>query len=79
MNQNIFVFFKQVSSKENVGTDIGAIYNKSNKKSDAPQDSPEDAWVVALHEQSKEIQKEYNASSNGWASDSTLKIQVIEW
>ena len=52
--------------------------NQRNKNDDAPQDSPEDAWVVTLHSQSEKIQKEYKADK-GWANDNTFKIQVIEW
>lgn len=68
-----------MSTKEYVGTSKGVIYKESNKTSGAPQDFPEDAWFVTLHLQSREVQKEYNATNLGWAPDNTFKIQVIEW
>ena len=55
------------------------IYNKKNNPSDAPQDSPKGKWLVVMHTQSKDIQKQYKANKDGWAIDTSLKVTVIEW
>ena len=70
-----------MTTKEDIGTTKGFIYNAENKENDAPQDSPEGMWLVSLRDQPKEIRKEYKlySSVSVWAYDNTLKVQVIEW
>ena len=72
------MFSKQITDKKGVGTIEGFIYNEKNNSSDAPQDYPEGAWLVWLGNESKQIQKQYMADQS-WATDTSLKVTVIEW
>ena len=72
------MFSKQITDKKGVGTIEGFIYKEKNNSSEAPQDSPVGAWLVWLGNESKQIQKQYMADQS-WATDTSLKVTVIEW
>ena len=73
------MFLIQITDKEGVGTIDGFIFNEENNPSDAPQDSPEGAWLVWLGNESKKILKQYKADKSGWAYDTSLIVAAIEW
>ena len=65
-----------------MGTEMGYIFNRKSQPSDAPQESPEGAWLVTLHHLSDEERKGYISEtrwSQFWTRDSSLKISIIEW
>ena len=74
----IFWSVKQISNEEHLGTNAGFVCSKK-EQSQAPQESPERAWKVTLHDQSKEIQEQFNTDDYGWAIDTSFKVTVIEW
>ena len=57
-----------------VGTTSGHICNEKSLNVKSPQDLQADGWKVSLHEQSRKIQKKYQAV-DGWTNDKTLQIQ----
>ena len=78
----IFCFVKQISNKERVGTTYGYIFNPKGKhlSTQAPQESPEGAWLVTLIDVSEEERKGFTiVKKEYWTPDSSLKISIIEW
>ena len=55
-----------MSSKGNVGTTHGFMYNADNELDDEPQDSQSDAWRV-------------NLGISGWAYDTTIQVRNSMW
>ena len=74
----------QISSKDDVGTDRGYIYNE--KGGEAPNLAPRNSWMVAIHHSKPDhIKNKYKKDLNGaggdgsyFTYDPTLNVQVIQ-
>ena len=63
-----------------MGTTNGYIFNSSIDQKHAPQNSPEDAWLVNMIDQTEEKRRGYTIVAGiDWTRDNTLQITVIEW
>lgn len=68
----------QISSKENIGTTTGFIYNEEDGDGQTPQEVDQSKWLVLIWDDNP-LKHKYTEVVDDWYKDPTFRVVAISW